>query len=173
MSKFPPLPIVNEEDEVIGEATLQEILNKGLIHRIVHVLVEDEDGKVLLQKRGPNVATNAGKWDFSAAGYVDLGESYGDAAKRELAEELGLSGRELVQLSLGRSSETHKDFTTHRFVATYKTVVPVDVQVKVDPSEVAEVEWFDQPGLKELLALYADEVTIYTAQWLRENYLSR
>ena len=54
-----------------------------------------------------------------------------------------------------------------------RTVVPAGVNIKVDPSEVAEVKWFDLPALKELLEVYADAVTAYTSQWLKKNYLSK
>lgn len=52
------------------------------------VLVRDDDGRVLMVKRGPDVA-RPGKWSMPA-GFVDYGEDVRDAAARELTEETGL-----------------------------------------------------------------------------------
>lgn len=52
------------------------------------VLVRDEDGKVLLIRRGSG-ATRAGFWAIPA-GFVDYGEEIRSAAAREMQEETGL-----------------------------------------------------------------------------------
>lgn len=84
------LDIVNEKDEVIGTEK-KEIANKNpqLIHREVGVIIFDLDNKILLQKRSPKKSTNPGRWTVSSAGHVTSGETYEEAAYRELLEELG------------------------------------------------------------------------------------
>jgi 8-oxo-dGTP diphosphatase len=52
------------------------------------VLVRDDEGRVLLVKRGPS-ASKSGLWCIPA-GYVDYGEDVRQAAARELLEETGL-----------------------------------------------------------------------------------
>lgn len=52
------------------------------------VLVRDDEGRVLLVKRGPS-ASKSGLWCIPA-GYVDYGEDVRQAAARELFEETGL-----------------------------------------------------------------------------------
>ncbi len=52
------------------------------------VLLRDDDGRVLLVKRGPG-STMPGRWCIPA-GYVDYGEEVRAAAARELREETGL-----------------------------------------------------------------------------------
>lgn len=46
--------------------------------------------EVLFQQRSMNVDNNAGKWDVSAGGHINQGETVLDAAVRELNEELGV-----------------------------------------------------------------------------------
>src|SRR3954468_24269501 len=95
---YPPIQVVNEQDQPLGGAPLDKIHAEGLRHRVVVIFVEDDTGQLLLQKRGPHVATHANRWDVSSAGHVDEGEDYLTAAKRELSEELGLQGVELNEV---------------------------------------------------------------------------
>ncbi|HEY5442312.1 MAG TPA: NUDIX domain-containing protein [Candidatus Saccharimonadales bacterium] len=170
MAQHPPIQIVDEHDQPVGQASLHEAFKQGLIHRVVLVIVENEQGQILLQRRGPDVATNANTWDFSAAGYVDVGEDYDESARRELAEELGLQDFDLRRLYIRRAGETHQDFTTDRFAAIYKVVIPAGTPLKLEASEVAETEWFSVAELKQLLENQADEITPFTAGWLWEHY---
>jgi isopentenyl-diphosphate Delta-isomerase len=82
--------VVNERDEVIGQAPRREVHARGLWHRAVHVLVFNARGEVFLQKRSLLKDTAKGKWDSSSSGHLDAGEDYDACAVRELREEIGL-----------------------------------------------------------------------------------
>ena len=84
--------IVNEENQIIGTAFRHECHgNPSLIHRTAHVVVFNQKGEILLQKRSKNKDIQPGKWDTAVGGHLDSGEDYETAAKRELAEELGIN----------------------------------------------------------------------------------
>lgn len=86
------LEVVNETGETIRTLPRSEIHgNPSLIHKVVHVLVFNEAGELLLQKRSMNKDVAAGKWDTSVGGHVNAGESLDEAVKRETAEELGIT----------------------------------------------------------------------------------
>src|SRR5882672_4498253 len=82
--------IVNERDEVIGQAPRKDVHARGLWHRAVHVLVFNARGEVFLQKRSMKKDIAAGKWDSSSSGHLDRGEDYDTCAVREVREEIGL-----------------------------------------------------------------------------------
>jgi isopentenyl-diphosphate Delta-isomerase len=82
--------IVNERDEVVGQAPRREVHARGLWHRAVHMLVFNARGEVFLQKRSMKKDTAKGKWDSSSSGHVDTGEAYDATAVREVREEIGL-----------------------------------------------------------------------------------
>ena len=82
--------VVNERDEVTGQAPRREVHARGLWHRAVHVLVFNARGEVFLQKRSMRKDTARGKWDSSSSGHLDTGEDYDACAVRELREEIGL-----------------------------------------------------------------------------------
>ena len=65
-----------------------------LLHHTAHVFVfHPVTGALLLQKRSMNKRIQPGKWDTSVGGHLALGEDYEQGARRELAEELGVSGQ--------------------------------------------------------------------------------
>lgn len=82
--------VVDENDNVIGYATRSECHNRGLIHRSVYVIVLNDRGEIFLQKRSQSKDLYPGYYACSASGHVEYGESYEEAARRELMEELGI-----------------------------------------------------------------------------------
>jgi isopentenyl-diphosphate delta-isomerase len=82
--------IVNDRDEVIGRAPRAEVHARRLLHRAVHILVFDRQGRLFLQKRSMSKDAEPGMWSTSCSGHVDSGETYDPAAQRELGEELGI-----------------------------------------------------------------------------------
>jgi len=84
--------VVDENNIVIGSALRSECHgNPQLIHRTSHVVVFHSDGRLLLQKRSADKDIQPGKWDTAVGGHLDCGESFIDAARREMTEELGVS----------------------------------------------------------------------------------
>jgi len=83
--------VVNERDEVIGQAPRHEVHSRQLRHRAVHVLVFNGRGELFLQKRSMKKDCFPGAWDSSAAGHLDHGEDYDACAVREVREELGVA----------------------------------------------------------------------------------
>ncbi len=84
--------IVDVENRIIGLAKRSECHgNPSLIHRTSHVIVFHPDGRILLQKRSPKKDVQPGKWDTAVGGHLMPGEDYLSAARREMAEELGIA----------------------------------------------------------------------------------
>ena len=54
-------------------------------------MVFDGEGRLFLQNRAETKSVEAGKWDTSCAGHCRPGEGFETAAKREMAEELGVA----------------------------------------------------------------------------------
>lgn len=82
--------VVNECDQVIGQAPRREVHRMGWRHRAVHVLVFNSRGEIFVQQRSLTKDMSPGQWDSSAAGHLDAGEDYDACALRELGEELGI-----------------------------------------------------------------------------------
>ena len=85
------LEVVDENDVVTGLERRGVIHARGLMHRSAQVLVVNSANELFLQKRSESKDEFPGLWDSSAAGHVNPGEDYTDCARRELAEELGIT----------------------------------------------------------------------------------
>jgi isopentenyldiphosphate isomerase len=93
------LEIVDQTGITIGTALRSEIHgNPSLLHKVVHVLVFNEEGELLLQKRSLNKDVAPGRWDTSVGGHIPNGEDLLIAAKREMEEELGIMTDDLTFL---------------------------------------------------------------------------
>jgi len=85
--------ILDRHGKVIGRATREECHSGTFyLHGVVHVLVFDSSGNLILQKRSLNKDIEPGKWDTSVGGHIEAGESQEEALIRETGEELGISG---------------------------------------------------------------------------------
>jgi isopentenyl-diphosphate Delta-isomerase len=129
--------IVNERDEVVGQAPRHEVHRTGLRHRAVHVLVFNARGEVFLQKRSMLKDTAKGKWDSSASGHVDSGEDYDPCAARELREEIGLHLAQPPERILRVEACPE---TGNEFVWVYQCAS--EGPFTLHPEEIERGEWF-------------------------------
>jgi isopentenyldiphosphate isomerase len=95
------LDIVNERDEVIGQAERDEVHGVGLVCRLVYVCFYTADGKIILQKRSTTKKNDPGKLTTTVSGHVASSQSYLEAAVRETLEESGVEVTPSDLTSLG------------------------------------------------------------------------
>ncbi len=82
------LEVVTKEGKIIGILPRSEIHgDPSKLHRVVHILVFNTKGELLLQKRSMNKDVAPEKWDTSVGGHVNPGEELFDAVRREMNEE--------------------------------------------------------------------------------------
>lgn len=129
--------VVDENDDVIGQATRETVHANGLRHRAVHILLEDTGGCVYLQRRSSTKDTFPGRWDSSCSGHLDTGEDYLTAAVRELEEEVGLeiAAEELREVLRIEAREE----TGMEFVRVYRCCPQREPEP--NPYEISEGRW--------------------------------
>ncbi|MGV3663211.1 MAG: 16S rRNA (adenine(1518)-N(6)/adenine(1519)-N(6))-dimethyltransferase RsmA [Prosthecobacter sp.] len=128
--------VVNDKNEVISQRTRGEVHAQKLLHRAVHIFVVNKRGQIYLQQRSHLKDVSPMKWDSSAAGHLDAGESYAVAAVRELAEEVGLEVESTALVAEIPAGEN----TDHEFVQL--RVAQHDGPIKCLPEEIATGAWF-------------------------------
>jgi isopentenyl-diphosphate delta-isomerase type 1 len=139
--------IVDEDDRVIGQAPRAECHgNPALIHRVAHVLVFNSRHELLLQKRSMRKDIQPGRWDTSVGGHLDPGESYLEAACREMAEELGIRG---IPLTFLYHSRIRNEIESEN-VATY--LARFDGEIRFAAEEIDEVRFWTPEEIESSLA---------------------
>lgn len=84
------LNIINEQGNIIGEDTRENIHSKGLLHCEIHVWFYTPKGEIIFQHRAKNKDTYPDLLDATVGGHVEIGDNYEDAALREIKEETGI-----------------------------------------------------------------------------------
>lgn len=81
---------VDERDQVVGVVERGEAVRRGWLHRVATVVCRDAEGRTLVHRRPDHASRFPGQYNWLVGGAVGVGESYQEAAARELAEELGV-----------------------------------------------------------------------------------
>ena len=102
--------VVDANDRVVGASPRATVHANNLLHRAVHILLFNDAGELFLQKRSRLKDRHPNVWDSSAAGHVDVGEEYDQAAERELTEELGVRAPLKRVAKLPASERTGQEF---------------------------------------------------------------
>lgn len=142
------LDIVNEKDEVVGSTSREDIYNKLLCHRIVHVLIFNDNNEMALQLRSSSVSFCPNHWSTTVGGHVQSGESYEKAALREYQEELGLvTTLEFLSKDYYKNTKDAPD----KFLTTFKT--NYSGPFCPNEKEVARVDFFTVDQIKKMISL--------------------
>ncbi len=84
---------VTEDDSVLGPVERSKAHDNELLHRSGMIFLVRSDGKILLQHRSSVKTPFPDCWDSSSSFHIVFGESYEEAARRELREETGISAQ--------------------------------------------------------------------------------
>ena len=152
------IQFVDINDEPIGAGTKEQALEQGIRHRITRVILLNSSGEVLMHRRADHLTSNPGKWS-TVAGHVDDGETYEQAAVRELHEEVGVRDVPLTEIGYYYHEDSTEATGKKSFCRVYSG--KYDGEVIPNPAEVSEVKWVSKADLdawaeddpKELLGL--------------------
>lgn len=117
--------------KIVGHRTLLQV---G-----ASVIVEDSEGRILLQKRA-----DTHEWGY-AGGSVEIDEKIEEAAKRELFEETGLIAEELQLLGVYSEKEMHNIYPNGDEVSNVDIVYvcrKYSGELKRQESEVEDLRFF-------------------------------
>ncbi len=128
--------VVDENNVVTGQEQRGKVHALGLRHRAVHVFAINKRGDVYLQKRSHLKDVHPLTWDSSAAGHLDVGESYAECAVREVREEMGIQ----VAVTEKAADIPATERTGMEFVELH--LVHHSGPVKFAPEEIDCGEWF-------------------------------
>ncbi|MDP3728774.1 MAG: NUDIX domain-containing protein [bacterium] len=144
MNKDPLMEYVDEKDKVVGCLPRSEIREQKKSYRMIAIFVFNDKGQLLVQKRGPHLKRFPNYYDSSVGGHVDPGESYEEAALREMKEELGI--QEPLKL-VKKKKITYEEVP--KFVSLFKC--NTNKKLKIDNHEVKEAMFRDISQIRAMI----------------------
>ncbi|MDR5892073.1 NUDIX hydrolase [Halomonas mongoliensis] len=140
----PPLPhVVRERIQLVdarnrpcGSAWRTEMRRFHFWHRATYVVVRNARGEICVQHRTLTKEVFPGGLDLAAGGVVGAGEAEHVAARRELAEELGIRGVALRPAG----GFVHAEGGNHIFGSLF--LVDHDGPLTLQAEEVADAFWY-------------------------------
>ena len=170
--------LVDEMDRPLGRASkVNAHRGAGAYHRAFSVMLFDQNGRLLLQRRADDKITFPGIWANTCCSHpLDVPEEREEtdglgvrrAAVRKLKQELGIESVSVDDLTyVGRFRyQARQDETwierevDHLLVGRVK-----DLEVSPNPNEVAEVRWVSQDDMEAMLVEENPEHPV--APWFR------
>jgi isopentenyldiphosphate isomerase len=137
--------VLDEAGHEVSAVPRWVVRRDNLLHRATAVVVRDAAGRVYVHRRTDTKDVYPGLYDCCAGGVVAAGEDVDAAARRELAEELGIEGAPLTRLCVQRYEDEHTRYDAHVYTARW------DGPVRWQPEEVAWGAWLTLAELAELL----------------------
>ncbi len=132
---------VDEQDRVVVVVGRGEAVRRGWLHRIAVTVCRDREGRILVHRRSEHLDRFPGHYEVGAGGAVAPGESYEEAAARELTEELGVRAPvRFVVKFLNRGG------LSPHWLAVHEAVLFGDLCP--DPDEVMWHGWLSEPELR-------------------------
>jgi isopentenyldiphosphate isomerase len=129
--------IVDADDRIIGQATRAEMRARKLRHRATYFLVFNPEGQLFVHQRTASKDVYPSYYDVAVGGVVAAGESYDDGARRELAEELGITAVRPRPIFNFRFDDGDSPVNGRVYSCTY------DGALVLQASEIVSGEWLD------------------------------
>lgn len=144
------LEILNENGVPTGEILDKNIIHReGQYHKEVAIILLNDKGEILLQKRSSTKEIEPNKWAWHG-GHVIAGETSIEAIIREIKEELGIIlSEDQIELlvELKRDKLPNRQFTT-----AYYSVCNLSVEdFNIQEEELSEVKWFSFKKFKDMI----------------------
>lgn len=166
------LDIVDENDNIIGQDTRENIHQKGLLHRDVHVIIYNCKDGILFQRRSINVDTYPNLLDISVGGHVDLGETYDRSAIRELEEETGIRADikdlSFIKKRLSKSNDFFTKRINNKFQAIYSYKLKQSDILKLKRDKATSLEFW---SIDEIFDLSEDKKNMFIPTILSDDYM--
>jgi len=138
--------LVDKKDKEIGSLEKLRAHKEGKLHRAFSVLIFNQKGEMLLQKRSMSKYQSAGLWSNACCSHPRPGEAVSVAARRRLKEEMRITCDLKEVLSFVYKAKVG-ELVEHEFLHVF--LGQFDGKPIIDKKEVADWRWREKIDLKK------------------------
>jgi len=155
--------VIDKKFRVLKIVSRAEAIKKNLKENVVLIIVKNSKNQFYIHQRNKIKKIFPLRWVTGAGGGVLAGESFDDAAKRELKEELGITSPIKYLF----------DFDYKTDINNYKAKVYFciyDGKINLNKKECEKGCWVSKQGLKKYIKsrLLCPDTALYTQKYLEE-----
>ena len=162
MSQIINIPLVDDNDNIIGHAEKMEVHLRGLLHRAFSILVFNDKNEILIHQRAFGKYHSPGLWTNTCCGHPNEGETMEAAVHRRLQEEMGFDCDLSHKFSFRYKAVFENGLTENEIDHVYIGIF--NETFTVNPDEVADYKWISVAQTKELIHQNPDNFTV----WFKE-----
>lgn len=85
------MDLIDENDNIIGKIDVEEIHDKGILHRTTHTFIINSEGKLFCRKISSKNKIYSGYWSTSVGAHVFSDQNYDQVAEESLRTNLGIN----------------------------------------------------------------------------------
>ena len=134
--------LVDENDKIIGKIKDNESVSAKKL-RFINIFIIDKNNKIVVPKRSGNRKIFPNCFDFSVGGHVNSGETYEQAAYRELKEELYIEQEDLLEVGYFNPYINNVNTFSKLYLLRYNK----------------KIENYDKDGIDEIFYMTIDGIT--------------
>lgn len=138
--------IVDDQDNAVDRRKRSELFKAPGGFRTVHAFIFNSQGKLLLQQQSQHRCRGPLTWGSSVAGYLFAGETYEEAIRRRIRQELGITVKELRLLGVVPT----KDLGHNKFVGLY--MCESDGPFQFDETHIEQLEFASIKSVERSIA---------------------
>jgi isopentenyldiphosphate isomerase len=133
---------VDLDDKPIILRPREDFYKYNIIFRASSLILLNDEGNILLQKRSKSKKWFPGLYDFSVSGVVNGSESYEECMIREIKEEIGINLKFNFLFKLTPSEKNDRSFHAVFIACTNQKLYP-------DINEIELIKWISKEKLQK------------------------
>lgn len=161
--------LVDSDDNFIGYGDKLDVHRKGLLHRAFSVLIFNDAGELLIQRRADSKYHAGGLWANTVCGHPLPGEEAENGAKRRLFEELGIRSELTPKTHIYYRKDLDKGMIEHEYVHVFKGAYQ-NQPIQPDPREISEIKWMKPSQIRDDLHNNSDAYAAWFINYMLNHY---
>ena len=158
---------VDEHNQVLMAVPRSRMRRERLCHRATYIFIEDDQGRLYVQRRTQSKDYCPGMLEACCGGVVQSGEAYGPSAYRELEEEMGIRDVELADWGTFHCQTPDNQVWGAIYSCRYEG--PLTLQA----SEVESVVRMTPQAIREAASEFMPDSLVAFEQWLSRREQAR